>query len=66
MVYYLRHPQHGTKVAVLDLEMQFDLENGWELYDPASSTESVEIEAASVNNLGPKRRRKASVSSATV
>lgn len=58
MNYYLRHPEHGTKVACLDMEVEHDLQNGWEIYDPCFSTESVEIKAAPMNNLEPKRRRK--------
>jgi hypothetical protein len=28
-VIYLEHPQHGSKVAFMDLEAQHDEENGW-------------------------------------
>lgn len=28
-VIYLEHPQHGVKVAFMDLEAQHDEENGW-------------------------------------
>ena len=30
---YLRHPIHGTKVAICDLEADYDEQNGWVRYD---------------------------------
>lgn len=33
-VIYLKHPQHGAKVAISDMEAMFDEQNGWERYDP--------------------------------
>ena len=45
---YLRHPVHGAKIAISDLEAAMDYEHGWEEYDPA---------APEPNQL--KRRRKA-------
>ena len=32
---YLRHPQHGVKIASMDLEAEYDERNGWERFDPA-------------------------------
>jgi len=52
MQIYLKHPQHGQKVAISDLEADEDVRNGWERYtldEPAASV-------APVNEL--KRRRK--------
>ena len=31
---YLRHPDHGTKVATMELEAIYDEENGWVRYTP--------------------------------
>jgi hypothetical protein len=31
---YLRHPVHGTKVAIAHAEAEMDEQNGWEVYDP--------------------------------
>lgn len=31
---YLTHPVHGAKVAVLDMEADFDVQNGWSRYNP--------------------------------
>ena len=31
---YLRHTIHGQKVACSDLEVQHDVANGWEEFDP--------------------------------
>ena len=33
-VIYLRHPKHGAKVAISDLEAENDIQNGWEEFDP--------------------------------
>ena len=33
-VIYLRHPRHGSKVAVSELEAKQDEGNGWERFDP--------------------------------
>jgi len=63
---YLKHPVHGTKVATMDLEAEFDEQNGWVRYthDTPSISQEVELveesakEAAPVNTLEVKRRRK--------
>jgi hypothetical protein len=34
MVIYLRHPQHGTKVAISEEEAEQDRKVGWEDFDP--------------------------------
>ena len=52
MQIYLKHPQHGAKVAISDLEVEADVKNGWEIYNLDAPVE----EAAPVNEL--KRRRK--------
>ena len=56
MTIYLRHAVHGTKVANMDLEAEFDEQNGWERYNP--DTPSAPEAAAPVNELEPKRRRR--------
>ena len=55
MSIYLQHPIHGTKVATMALEAEFDEQNGWERYNP--DTPSAPEAAAPVNELEPKRRR---------
>ena len=53
---YLRHPIHGTKVAISDLEAENDIHNGWAYFDPAvPSAEVQEAEPETTNNL-PRRR----------
>jgi hypothetical protein len=47
---YLRHPDHGTKVATMDIEAIYDEENGWTRYTPG------EQPAARVNELVSRRR----------
>jgi hypothetical protein len=37
-VIYLKHPEHGVKVACLDLEAEADEENGWIRFDPDGAT----------------------------
>ena len=51
----LTHPVHGAKVATIDLEIEMDEQNGWTRYNPTSPSEP---EAAPVNVLEVKRRRK--------
>jgi hypothetical protein len=51
---YLKHPVHGTKIATMEVEAEYDETNGWVRYNP--DTPLVEPEA--VNAL--KRRRKTS------
>ena len=51
---YLKHPVHGTKIATMEVEAEYDETNGWVRYNP--ETPSAEPEA--VNAL--KRRRKTS------
>ena len=39
-VIYLKHPIHGTKVAISDAEADYDTQNGWSRYtldDPEES-----------------------------
>jgi hypothetical protein len=55
MIIYLEHPEHGAKVATMDLEAEMDERNGWTRYNPDTSSEP---EAAPVNVLEVKRRRK--------
>ena len=55
MIIYLSHPVHGAKVATMDLEAEMDEKNGWTRYNPDTSSEP---EAAPVNVLEVKRRRK--------
>lgn len=56
MVIYMRHPQHGTKVAISDLEADADEKNGWVRYN--LDTPLIVEEAALVaNTLEVKRRR---------
>jgi len=63
---YLKHPDHGTKVASMDLEAEFDEQNGWVRYTDDTPSISEEVEAvekstevaAPVNTLEVKRRRK--------
>ena len=56
MIIYLEHPEHGAKVATMDLEAEMDERNGWTRYNPDTPSETEE--AAPVNVLEVKRRRK--------
>ena len=55
MEIYLSHPVHGRKVATMELEADYDEQNGWTRYTP--DTPQV-TEAAPVNALEVKRRRR--------
>lgn len=56
MTIYLRHPIHGTKVATMAMEAEFDEQNGWERYNPDTPSAPEEVAPAS-NELEVKRRR---------
>lgn len=48
-VIYLKHPQHGAKVAISELEAENDMQNGWEEFDPTvavSESLSTALESA--------------------
>ena len=49
---YLRHPTHGTKVAISEAEAIFDESHGWVRYDPATGV----TPAAPTNELVARRR----------
>ena len=53
---YLQHPIHGTKVATMELEAQYDEKSGWVRYNPSTHSDPV-VEAAPVNTLEVKRGR---------
>jgi hypothetical protein len=65
-IIYLKHPDHGNKIATMEAEAEFDEQNGWVRYtlDTPSISEEVEAveesteAAAPVNTLEVKRRRK--------
>jgi hypothetical protein len=59
---YLKHPIHGAKVATMDLEAEYDEQNGWTRYNPSEVEPEVEIPAflqEPVNELAvPKKGRR--------
>ena len=42
---YLKHPDHGTKVATMEQEAEFDEQNGWVRYNPNEPEPEAEIPA---------------------
>lgn len=56
---YLKHLVYGTKVAISEMEARADEENGWVRYNV--STPVVNSDAAPVNLLEVKRRRRRTV-----
>jgi hypothetical protein len=54
---YLKHPTHGTKIATMEVEAEYDETNGWVRYNPDTPLVDV-AEPEAVNAL--KRRRKTS------
>lgn len=71
-IIYLKHPDHGTKVANMEAEANADVENGWVVYNPAKQSakpvnqltvvETVEVadevEEVKVEQLEEVRRRR--------
>ena len=42
-VIHLQHPVHGTKVASLDIEADYDEQHGWERYNPDTPSTVEEV-----------------------
>lgn len=64
-VIYLKHPVHGAKVACSDMEAEYDMNQGWEPFDPTQPEEPVATPAPPpqaapepVNSLTEPRRRR--------
>jgi hypothetical protein len=36
---YLFHPKHGVKIATMEMEAQYDEQNGWTRFDPEDMVE---------------------------
>jgi hypothetical protein len=51
---YLKHPVHGAKIATMELEAEYDEQNGWKRYNPDTPSDSED--AAPINTLGTKRK----------
>ena len=56
MLIYLKHPVHGTKIATLEMEAEFDEQHGWVRYNPEEPEEFEEDQTVLVNQLQVKRR----------
>ena len=52
---YLKHPQHGSKVATSDKEAEYDEQSGWTRYTLDTPEIAQEV-APIVNELEVKRR----------
>jgi hypothetical protein len=52
---YLKHPVHGCKVAISDMEAIYDASNGWVRYNP--ETPSLPDEAVTMNELIVTKRK---------
>lgn len=50
---HLRHPNHGTKIATMELEAEADERNGWKRYNP-----NAPVVDTPVNELETRRRRR--------
>jgi hypothetical protein len=55
-VIYLRHPKHGAKVAISEVEARLDIDNGWEEFDPTVSSSDDDELPQPMNQLQPRRR----------
>lgn len=51
---YLKHPQHGTKVAIVEQEAVYDEANGWVRYDPMTPAPVVVPAKAPVKPEAPR------------
>ena len=53
-VIYLRHPQHGAKVAISEHEAECDEMYGWERFDPTAPADEDE---EAINEMAAPQRR---------
>ena len=59
---YLKHPIHGAKIATMEMEAEYDEQNGWVRYNLDETEPEVEIpvflqsQEEPVNELEPTRR----------
>jgi hypothetical protein len=53
-IIYLRHPRHGEKVAISDLEAEYDEQNGWTRYNLGDEA----VDSAQLNQLARRGRRR--------
>jgi len=53
-IIYLRHPRHGEKVAISDLEAEYDEQNGWTRYTLGDEA----VDSAQLNQLARRGRRR--------
>jgi hypothetical protein len=51
-IIYLKHPDHGEKIATLELEAEYDEKHGWARYTPGEAPAP-----EPVNELRPRRRK---------
>lgn len=59
---YLKHERHGTKIATLEMEAEFDEAHGWVRYNPDDTdvdddAEDFYIEPAETSNALQSKRR---------
>lgn len=55
-VIYLKHPRHGLKIAISEMEVEHDETHGWVRYTPG--TPDSQEPAAPANALDGRRRRR--------
>ena len=69
-IIYLEHPVHGTKVATMDQEAEFDEQHGWSRYNPDALLDTEEvasaIEATPVVRRGRRKKTEDSVETPTL
>jgi hypothetical protein len=53
-IIYLRHPRHGEKVAISDMEAEYDEQNGWTRYTLGDEA----VDSAQLNQLARRGRRR--------
>lgn len=55
---HLRHPRHGEKIAIAEMEAEYDEQNGWSRYTPGEPAEPEDDPIVNVNHMLGRRRRK--------
>ncbi len=55
-VIYMKHPQHGTKVATAEAEADADEKNGWVRFD-IMALETTKADAADIHDIDVLRKK---------
>ena len=57
-IIYLKHPVHGTNVAIMEADAEYDEQNGWTRYNLDTPSPVAEVAEPEAEAEAPKRGRR--------